>query len=48
MPVKTIKPAVKKNTRLTSEQRAARLQRILFSALAVMMILAMLLALIAR
>jgi hypothetical protein len=48
MPSKTLKPAVKKKTRLTSEQRAVRLQRILFSALAVIMILAMLLALIAR
>jgi hypothetical protein len=48
MPVKTMKPAVKKNNRPTPEQRAVRLQRILFSALAVIMILAMLMALIAR
>ena len=46
MPVKTSKPGVKKKTRLTPEQRSVRMQRILFSVLAAIMILAMVLALV--
>ena len=43
MPVKNQKPVVKKKSRLSPEQRAVRTQRIFFSILAVIMILAMVL-----
>jgi hypothetical protein len=48
MPVKKQKPVVKKKTRLTPEQRSIRIQRIFFSALAVIMVLSMIIALIAK
>ena len=48
MPAKNQKPVAKKKPRLTPEQRSIRMQRIFFSVLAVIMILAMALALIGR
>ena len=48
MPVNKQKPVVKKKTRLTSEQRAIRIQRVFFSALAVIMVLSMIIALVAK
>jgi hypothetical protein len=48
MPTYLQKPAVKKKTRLSPEQRAIRIQRIFFSALAVIMVLSMIIALVAK
>jgi hypothetical protein len=48
MPVQKNKTTEKKKTRLTPEQRSMQLNRVLFSLLAVIMIVAMILALFAR
>jgi len=48
MPANKQKPTVKKKARLTPEQRAIRIQRIFFSALAVIMVLSMIIALVAK
>jgi hypothetical protein len=48
MPEKKLKPTEKKRTRLSPEQRSIQLQRALFSLLAIVMIIAMVLALFAK
>jgi hypothetical protein len=49
MPVNKQKPVVKKKkARLSPEQRSIRIQRIFFSVLAVIMVLSMIIALVAK
>lgn len=48
MKKKSNKPANVKKTGLSSQQRARRMQSILFGALAVIMILSMIIALVAK